>query len=42
VTVDDVQAAASRFLAPTRFTSVVVGDAKQIAGPLALLGPIEE
>ena len=42
VTVEEVQAAASRFLAPTRFTSVVVGDAKQIAGPLALLGPIEQ
>jgi predicted Zn-dependent peptidase len=42
VTVEEVQAAASRFLAPTRYTSVVVGDAKQIAGPLALLGPIEE
>jgi predicted Zn-dependent peptidase len=42
VTVDDVQEASRRFLAPTRFTSVVVGDATQIAGPLALLGPIEE
>jgi predicted Zn-dependent peptidase len=42
VTVEDVQAVAREFLAPTRFTSVVVGDAKQISGPLAVLGPIEE
>ena len=40
-TVDDVSAAAARVLAPTTFTSVVVGDAEQIRGPLAALGPIE-
>ncbi|MGH8860191.1 MAG: M16 family metallopeptidase [Jatrophihabitantaceae bacterium] len=41
VTRDDVGAAAAEFLAPSRFTSVIVGDAQQIAGPLAALGPIE-
>jgi zinc protease len=41
VTVDDVSAAAAQFLAPTRFTSVVVGDAATITDPLALLGAVE-
>jgi predicted Zn-dependent peptidase len=41
VTVDDVSAAAAKYLAPTRFTSVVVGDAATISSPLAALGPIE-
>ena len=40
-TVEDVSAAAARFFAPTAFTSVVVGDAASIAGPLAALGPVE-
>ena len=41
VSVEDVSAAAAKFFAPTRFTSVVVGDAATIAAPLAALGPIE-
>ena len=41
VTVDDVSAAAHEFFAPSRFTSVVVGDAAAVSGPLAALGPIE-
>ncbi|HEY8301977.1 MAG TPA: pitrilysin family protein [Jatrophihabitans sp.] len=41
VTVDDVATAAREFFAPSRFTSVVVGDAGQIAAPLAALVPIE-
>jgi zinc protease len=41
VRVDDVSAAAAQFLAPARFTSVVVGDAAKITGPLSLLGPVE-
>jgi zinc protease len=40
-TVDDVSAAAAEFLAPPRLTSVIVGDAATISGPLAALGPIE-
>jgi predicted Zn-dependent peptidase len=40
-TVDDVSAAAARFFAPSGFTSVVVGDAAQIADKLAALVPIE-
>lgn len=39
--VDDVSAAAAHFLAPARFTSVVVGDAAKITEPLSLLGPVE-
>ncbi|HEY2298526.1 MAG TPA: pitrilysin family protein [Jatrophihabitans sp.] len=42
VTIDDVAEAAHEFLAPSRFSSVVVGDAKQIADPLSVLGPIEQ
>jgi predicted Zn-dependent peptidase len=41
-TVDDVSAAAARFFGPAGFTSVVVGDAETIAGPLASLGAIEQ
>jgi zinc protease len=40
-TVDDVSAAASRFFAPSGFTSVVVGDADAVSGPLAVLGAVE-
>ncbi len=40
-TVEDVSAAAAQFFAPSAFTSVVVGDASSIAGPLAALGPVE-
>ena len=42
VTVEEVSAAAAEFLAPSRFTSVVVGDAAQISAPLAALGPVEQ
>jgi predicted Zn-dependent peptidase len=41
VTIDDVAVAAHEFFAPSRFTSVLVGDAGAIADPLAALGPIE-
>lgn len=41
VTIDDVAEAAAEFFAPNRFTSVVVGDAATITGPLARLGEIE-
>jgi zinc protease len=41
VGVDDVSAAAAEFLAPSRLTSVIVGDASAISGPLSGLGPIE-
>ncbi len=41
VTIDDVGVAAHEFFAPSRFTSVLVGDAGAIADPLAALGPIE-
>jgi len=40
-TAEEIGAAAARFFAPTAFTSVVVGDAGQIGGPLAALGPVE-
>jgi predicted Zn-dependent peptidase len=39
--VEQVSAAAARFFAPARLTSVVVGDADQIADRLAGLGPVE-
>lgn len=39
---DAVSAAAAEFFAPARLTSVIVGDASSIAGPLAALGPIEQ
>jgi predicted Zn-dependent peptidase len=41
VTVDEVSAAAAEFLRPSRFASVIVGDAATISEPLAALGPIE-
>lgn len=41
VSVDDVGAAAAKYLTPTRFTSVVVGDAATISDPLSALGAIE-
>ncbi|SHF81693.1 Predicted Zn-dependent peptidase [Jatrophihabitans endophyticus] len=41
VTVDEVSAAAAEFFTPAHFTSVVVGDAESISGPLAALGDIE-
>lgn len=40
-TVEDVNAAAARFLAPAGFTSVIVGDAASISSPLATLVPVE-
>jgi predicted Zn-dependent peptidase len=41
-TVEDVSAAATQFLAPYGFTSVLVGDAASVAGPLSTLGPVEQ
>lgn len=41
VTIDDVAEAAAEFLAPARFTTVVVGDAATITDPLARLGAVE-
>jgi predicted Zn-dependent peptidase len=41
VTIDDIAEVASEFFAPTQFTGVVVGDAKQIAKPLAALTSID-
>ena len=38
---EQVSAAATRFFAPVRLTSVVVGDADAIADRLAALGPVE-
>jgi zinc protease len=40
-TVEDVSAAAAEFFAPTRFASVVVGDAGAVAGPLGALLAVE-
>lgn len=40
-TVDDVADVAREFFAPSRFTSVIVGDAATISGPLAVLDAIE-
>jgi predicted Zn-dependent peptidase len=40
-TVEDVSAAATEFFAPSAFTSVIVGDAETVEGPLAALGPVE-
>ena len=40
-TVEDVSASAARFFGPSGFTSVVVGDAASITGPLAALVPVE-
>jgi predicted Zn-dependent peptidase len=41
VTVEEVSAAAARFFGPAGFTSVVVGDAASIGGPLTALVPVE-
>ncbi|MGY1813506.1 M16 family metallopeptidase [Blastococcus sp. SYSU D00820] len=41
VTVEEVQAAARRYLAPDVLTAVVVGDAGRVSEPLAALGPVE-
>ncbi|HEY2763887.1 MAG TPA: pitrilysin family protein [Pseudonocardiaceae bacterium] len=41
VTTAQVAEAAREFLAPARFTGVVVGDAERLAGPLAALGGVE-
>jgi predicted Zn-dependent peptidase len=41
VTVEEVAEAARRYLAPEALTTVVVGDADRIAGPLRALGPVE-
>ena len=41
VTTAQVAAAAAEFLAPARFTGVVVGDGDRLSGPLAALGGIE-
>ncbi|MQA14907.1 MAG: insulinase family protein [Pseudonocardiaceae bacterium] len=40
VTTEQVAEAAAQFLAPTRFTGVVVGDAERLAGPLSALGGV--
>jgi zinc protease len=40
VTVDEVSAAAAKFFGPTNFLGVVVGDAGQIAGPLAAIASV--
>jgi predicted Zn-dependent peptidase len=42
VTVSGVQAAAARYLAPSRAVTVVLGDAGTVSGPLSALGPVEE
>lgn len=41
VGVAEVSAAAAEFFAPSVFTSVIVGDAATIRGPLGALGPVE-
>jgi predicted Zn-dependent peptidase len=41
VTAGQVTEAAAHFFAPSRFTGVVVGDAKRLADPLAALGSVE-
>ncbi|GAB2924794.1 pitrilysin family protein [Rhodococcus aerolatus] len=41
-TADDVRAAAARLFAPSRFVTVVQGDAAELAGPLAALGPVAQ
>jgi hypothetical protein len=38
--VDEVNAAAAEFFAPSRLATVIVGDADVVAGPLAALGPV--
>jgi zinc protease len=41
VTVDAALEAASRYLAPSRLTTVLVGDVEQIAGPVSAVLPLE-
>ncbi|HEX5594996.1 MAG TPA: pitrilysin family protein [Micromonosporaceae bacterium] len=41
-TLDEVAAAAAKYLAPARAVSVVLGDAEHVAGPLAALTPVEQ
>jgi predicted Zn-dependent peptidase len=41
VAVDEIAAAAAEFLAPSRFATVVVGDAETVRAPLAALTPVE-
>ena len=41
VTLEEVFAAAQRWLAPAGLVTVILGDVDQIAGPLGLLGPFE-
>jgi predicted Zn-dependent peptidase len=41
VTVEEVAEAARRYLAPGGLTTVVVGDADRVAGPLRALGQVE-
>jgi zinc protease len=41
VTTRQVVEAATEFLAPSRFTGIVVGDAERLANPLAALGGVE-
>ncbi|MCV2488658.1 insulinase family protein [Geodermatophilus sp. YIM 151500] len=41
VTVDDVGAAAQRYLAPGALTAVAVGDAERVSAPLEALGAVE-
>ena len=41
VTVDAALEAAGRYLAPSRLTTVLVGDVEQIAGPVAAVLPLE-
>lgn len=41
VTTDQVAEAAAEFLAPARFTGVVVGDGERLCAPLAALGGVE-
>ncbi|HVQ91463.1 MAG TPA: pitrilysin family protein [Mycobacteriales bacterium] len=40
VTLEDAFAAASRYLAPARMVTVLLGDAAEVAGPLGGLGPV--
>ncbi|SDC04008.1 Predicted Zn-dependent peptidase [Geodermatophilus telluris] len=41
VTVEQVQEAARRYLAPASLTAVVVGDAERVTDPLRALGPVD-
>ena len=41
VTVEDALAAGARYLAPTRLTTVLVGDVAQVAAPLRTLVDLE-